>query len=131
MSNAEREDTTMPVMDTVRAGGTYAGRLIENDYARENLTDAVENLRAARKRASRKKAAKLADDKRLYEQVRTAAGSLRDATRAIVRDETPPKRSWTKRFLVVGLAGGVVAIVANADLRQRAVALVGGQSEEE
>jgi hypothetical protein len=117
----------MAVTDAVKAGGTYASRLVESDYARDNLTDAFDSLRAARKRASGKKPGKVADDKKFYAQVRDAAGSLRDASRAVVKGKEPPKRSWPKRLVVLALLGGGIAIALNEDLRNQATALVGGE----
>jgi hypothetical protein len=39
----------MAVTDAVKTGGAYASRLVESDYARESLSDAVESLREARR----------------------------------------------------------------------------------
>jgi hypothetical protein len=115
----------MAVTDAVKAGGTYASRLVESDYARDSLTDALDSLRAARKRASGKKPARIADDKKLYAQVRDAAGSLRDASRAVVKGKEPPKRSWGKRIVLVAVVGGGLAVAMSDDLRKQAMGLVG------
>jgi hypothetical protein len=120
----------MAVTDAVKAGGTYASRLVESEYARESLADAVDNLRAARKRAAGKKAAKIADDKKLYSQVRAAAGSLRDASRAVVKGKEPPKRPWGKRLAFLAVVGGGLAVALSDDLRRQAMGLVGGASSD-
>src|SRR5689334_16555759 len=115
----------MALTDAAKAGGTYASRLVESDYARESLSDALDSLRAAQKRAAGKKAAKIADDKKLYNQVRDAAGSLRDASRAVVKGKEPPKRSTGKRLVLLVLIAGVAAIAMNEGLRAQVLALVG------
>jgi hypothetical protein len=88
----------------------YVSRLVESDYAQDNLRDAVDNLRAAYERASKQKAAKAADDKKLYAQVRQAVASLKAAALAIFKGQEKPKRKWPKRLALLALiAAGAAA----------------------
>jgi hypothetical protein len=68
--------------DTAARVGPIAERLLENQYAQENLREAVENLRGAYRRASKRRV-KPAEDKKLRQQVREAAASLTEAGKAL------------------------------------------------
>jgi hypothetical protein len=62
--------------------GTYVQRLIENEYVQENLAQAADSLRAAYRRASKRRVEPMRDEK-LRRQVREAALSLREAASAL------------------------------------------------
>ena len=105
--------------------GTYAQRLIENDYVQENLLRAADNVRAAYRRAAKRRVEPTRDEK-LRRQVREAALSLREAASALQTDRRKPKPRRGRRVLVVlavgaGAAGALIA--ANDELRK---ALFGG-----
>lgn len=87
-------------------------RLLENDYAQEQLHDGMKNLRAAYERA-RKRRVKPASDKRLRRQVQAAKGSLTEAANAFRSDRQKPKPRWGRRLLI---AGGVGAVGVGAAL---------------
>jgi acyl-CoA reductase-like NAD-dependent aldehyde dehydrogenase len=112
--------------------GTYAQRLIENDYVQENLLRAADNLRAAYDRATKRRVEPTRDEK-LRRQVRQAALSLREAASALQADRRKPKRKRGRRLLVVLFvgAGAAAAIVAsNDELRQALFGGDGGHDEE-
>ncbi len=90
--------------------GPYVQRLLEDEYVHDQLMNAATRLREAYGRASRKKG-KAADDKLLYNQVREAAGSLRNAAKAIQR-KPPPRRRGRKALIVAGVAGAAAAAAA-------------------
>jgi len=96
--------------------GTYAQRLIENEYVQENLARAAENLRAAYERASKRRVEPTRDEK-LRRQVREAALSLREAASALRSDRRKPKRKRGRRALVLVVVGGgaAAAVVASKD----------------
>ena len=71
--------------------GTYAQRLIENDYVQENLLRAADNLRAAYRRATKRRVEPTRDEK-LRRQLRQAALSFREAASALQADRRTPKR---------------------------------------
>jgi hypothetical protein len=99
--------------------GTYAQRLIENEYVQENLLQAADSLRAAYRRATKRRVEPTRDEK-LRRQLRDAALSLREATSALQSDRRRPKRRLGRRVLVVlavgaGAAGAVIA--SNEEVR--------------
>jgi hypothetical protein len=57
--------------------------------------------------------------------VRSAAGSLRDASRAVVKGKEPPKRSTGKRLALLLVVGGGLAVALSDDLRKQAMGLLG------
>ena len=90
-------------------------RLVENDYAQEQLGDAVRNLQSAYARATSRKAAKAAEDKKLYKRLRRGMSSLTEGVSALSRDRRKPKRSKGKLLVLaaaVAVAGGAAAVLA-------------------
>lgn len=86
-------------------------RVMEDDHLREQLSDGAASLRAAYQRARAVRAEKAVQDKKLYDHVRGAAGSLSEAARRIAnRPEPEPQRRW-RRLPVIILALGIVALV--------------------
>ena len=107
--------------------GPIAERLLENQYAQENLREAVENLRRAYQRASKRRV-KPAEDKKLHQQVREAALSLTEAAKALKSGRQKPKKRRGRRLLILlglGAAGVVAALAASEDLRNK---VLGGSS---
>lgn len=101
--------------------GPIAERLLENQYAQENLLAGVESLQAAYRRAS-KRGVKPAEDKKLREQVRRGAASIAEATRAIKSGrQKPKKRRGREIVLVAGVAavGAAVALASSEELRRK------------
>ena len=88
--------------------GVYLQRLVEDDYVHEQITEAISRLHKAYRRADRKKGAKAAEDKKLYEHVRAAAGSLRRAGTALQRKPPKPKHRGRKVAAAAALAAGAV-----------------------
>jgi len=107
--------------------GVYAQRLIDNEYVQENLVQAAESLRAAYRRASKRRVEPARDEK-LRRQVRQAALSLREAASALQSGRSKPKKRRGRRVLVVLAvgAGAAAAILAsNEELRRK---LLGGET---
>jgi hypothetical protein len=111
--------------------GTYAERLIENEYVQENLGRAATNLRDAYRRASRRRVEPTRDEK-LRRQVRQAALSLKEAGSALQSGRSKPKKRPGRRILVVlvVVAGGAVAaaMASSEELRQK---LLGGEARKD
>jgi hypothetical protein len=95
-----------------RDAGPYVRRLLEDERVHDELSDAVAQLRKAYDRAERKKkGAKAAEDKKLYDHLRGAAGSLRGAALSLQRRPPPQPKHRARKILVVGtLVGGVVLL---------------------
>src|SRR5215213_4985405 len=93
--------------------------LIDNEYAQEQLADGVRNLRGAYERAASKRAAKAAEDKKLYKRLRRGASSTIEGVTALRADRRRPKRRWPKLVVVAGgglaAAGAVVASRKSSD----------------
>jgi hypothetical protein len=120
----------MAASDAATRAGGYAQRLLDNEYVQENLADAVESLRDAYRRASKRRV-KAARDKRVYERVRRAAASLFEAAEAMKTGRRRPKRRRGRRVIVILVAAGggtAAALAANEDLRKK---LLGGGSGQE
>ena len=79
---------------------TYAQRLLENQYVQERLSEAAEQLRAAYRRASKRRTDPARDEK-LRKQLRQAGLSIKEAVSALQSGRTRPKGQRTKRVLVV------------------------------
>ncbi|HKH14691.1 MAG TPA: hypothetical protein VKA47_08565 [Solirubrobacterales bacterium] len=117
----------MAASDYPDKAGVYAQRLIDNEYVQENLVQAVESLRAAYRRASKRRVEPARDEK-LRRQVRQAALSLREAASALQSGRSKPKKRRGRRVLVVLAvgAGAAAAILAsNEELRRK---LLGGET---
>jgi hypothetical protein len=97
----------------------YLERALENEYAQERLRDAAVSAHAAYRRATGRKAAQAARDKRLQRQVRQALSSLREAGAAIQTGRKKPKsRPGRRLFVLVGFVGAG-GLAAREGLRRR------------
>lgn len=113
--------------DTTTRAGMYGQRLLNNDYVQENLSRAVESLRAAYHRASKRRVEPTRDEK-LRRQVREAARSFAEAASALKADRHKPKRKRGRRLIVVmalGAGGAAALLAANEELRKK---ILGGNS---
>ena len=105
--------------DTATSVTPFLERALDNRYAQENLSDAAEKLRAAYRRASKRRV-EPTRDKKLREQLREAALSLTEAGSAIKTGRQKPRNRWGRRVLVVigvGTVGAAVALAASDELR--------------
>src|SRR5213593_3900830 len=111
----------MAVADTASRVGPFAERLLENEYAQENLRTGVESLRAAYRRASKRRV-KPSQDRKVREQVRRGAASLAEAANAFKSDRRKPKRRPGRIVLVVAgvaVAGAAAAVASSEELRAK------------
>jgi hypothetical protein len=81
-------------------------RLLEDEYLHDQLATGSARLRAAYRRGRAMRAQEAAQDKRLYEHVRGAAGALTEAgRRALGKPEPEPPKRWRRLpVLVVGVS---------------------------
>jgi hypothetical protein len=96
-------------------------RVASNRYAQENLRDGAEKLRAAYRRASKRRVEPTRDEK-LREQLRQAALSITEAAKAFKADRKKPKGQGRRRmlFLVgIGAIGAAAALAASDELRSK------------
>lgn len=114
----------MPASETGARAAVYAQRLIDSRYAQENVGEAVESLRQAYQRASKRRVEPTRDEK-VRKQVRQAADSIKEAIRVVTSGREKPKKRWGRRLLVlvgVGLAGIAAVVAVRADRRDRIAA---------
>jgi hypothetical protein len=107
--------------EKVANAGTYAQRLIENEYVQENLAQAAESLRAAYRRASKRRVEPTRDEK-FRRQVREAANSLREAASALQSGRRGPKKRRGRRVVILlsaGAAAAAVVLASNDELRRQ------------
>ena len=94
------------------SAATYANRLLDDDYVREQIGEALVRGRSAYRRARAKRAAEAVQDKKLMDHVTGAAHSLQNAVRALAgRPEPQPRR---RRLRTAGLLGAALAVGAAA-----------------
>jgi hypothetical protein len=97
-------------------------RLIEDEELQRQLAAGGARLRAAYLRGRAVRRQEAVQDKKLYDHVRSAAGSLAEATRRIAGKPQPePKRRW-RRLPVVVVGVAVFALVRAMHRTQQAAA---------
>jgi hypothetical protein len=115
-------------IETVARAAPHIQRVLENRYAHENLSDGIESLRAAYRRASKRRVEPTRDEK-LRNQVREAANSITEAARAIHTGRSKPKPRWGRRILAVVAVGATGTVVVFAASERARNAVFGGGSE--
>jgi hypothetical protein len=84
----------------------YVRRTLEDERVHRHLSDAAAALSKAYRRAARQPGAKAVEDKKLYDYVRGALGSMRAALGIVSEPEPePPKRRKRKVMTVAVLVG--------------------------
>lgn len=96
----------------------YVQRLLEDEYAQEQLRAAAIGLRAAYRRAGRKRA-QAAKDKKLYDNLQQAATSVRQALLALQRPKPKPRHRARKLATAVVVVGGAAALLIATRGRKR------------
>jgi len=111
----------------------YLQRLIEDEELRSSLLSAYESARNAYGRVSNGKPAgwALLDDSKFHDELKSAAGALRDASGAL-REPTKHsrKRGGIGRTLMLIAVGGVLAVALSEGLRSKVLDLLFGAEEE-
>ena len=89
-----------------RKAAPYVRRTLEDKRVHRHLSDAAAALSKAYRRAARQPGAKAVEDKKLYDYVRGALGSMRAAVGIVSEPEPePPKRRKRKVMTVAVLVG--------------------------
>jgi hypothetical protein len=110
---------------TTRSAGRlapYVQELLDNEYARDNLREGADRLRAAYER-SRKRRVKVARDGKLRRQIGSAAASIAEGSKALSSGRRKPRRRGRRMLPALALGVGVgagVALAAKPELRARA-----------
>lgn len=98
-----------------------AEELLDNTYARDNLTEGAEKLRQAYER-SRKRRVKPSKDRKLRRQIEAAVAAIDEGTAALASGRKKPKRTGRKVVLVLvgaAAAGAAAVLATNEDLRNQ------------
>jgi hypothetical protein len=86
----------------------YVRRTLQDERVHRHLSDAAAALGEAYRRAARQPGAKAVEDKKLYDNVRGAAASIRAALGIVGEPEPePPKRRKRKAMTILILVGTV------------------------
>jgi hypothetical protein len=112
----------------------YIERLIEDEELRGSLLAAYGAARSAYGRMSNGKPATTAlfEDRKLQNELREAAGALRDAANTLREPPRKPRRrrgGLGRKLLLLGIAG-VLALALSEDLRGKVLDLLFGAEEE-
>jgi hypothetical protein len=92
----------------------YLRRLADDEYVHDQIRNAFNGMAAASRRISHKRG-KAAEDKEVYANLRQAATSVRNVSRALRRRKPEPMGRGRKLVLVAAVAGGVVVVVTQRD----------------
>ena len=96
-----------------RRAAPYVRRTLEDERVHRHLSDAAAGLSKAYRRAARQPGAKAVEDKKLYDHVRGALGSIRAALGIVSEPEPePPKRRKRKALTVAVLAGAAKKVIS-------------------
>jgi hypothetical protein len=105
-----------------KSGNYYLQRLFEDEYIQGQLRDAAAGLRSAYGRVT-KKPSRAAEDKKLYNNVRQSATSIRKALVALRRPEPEPEPQHRLRVMLIAIAviaGSVLVITRRGSMGQPA-----------
>jgi ferric-dicitrate binding protein FerR (iron transport regulator) len=92
----------------------YLRGLADDEYVQEQVRNALDGLAHVSRRIARKRG-KAAEDKRLYDNLRQAATSVRNASRALQRRKPEPKRRGRKVIAAVVVGGGIAVLISQKD----------------
>jgi hypothetical protein len=108
----------MPKGKNTKSTVPYVRHLLEDAYVQEQLRNAAARLHTAYSRVARE-GAQATEDKKLYDNVRAAATSLRNATIALRRSPEPPPKHHGRNLVIIALGIGGTMLIARAAQKQR------------
>jgi hypothetical protein len=110
----------------------YVRRLAEDDDLRQNIMDAYESARKAWARMSNGKSPtkQIFDDKKLQKEIKSAAGSIKDASVALREAPKKKRGGGFGKLLLVGVVGAGVALAVSEGLRKKVLDSLFGAEEE-
>src|SRR3954454_9225795 len=110
----------------------YIQRIAQDEELRANLWQAYESARSAANRFSNGKSPTQAvvDDKKLQQDGREAAESLRDASVALREGPKRKRRGGVGKVLLLGLVGAGLALALSEGLRKKVLDTLFGAEEE-
>ena len=111
----------------------YVQRLMEDEELRESIRSAFESARGAYARATgngKGTVKAVTSDKKVQKDLRSAAESLREASDQLRAPKRRRKKSRLGRLLLLGIVGGIVALVVSEDARKKVLDALFGAEEE-
>ena len=108
----------------------YVQRLMEDEDLRENLKDAFDSAKKAYGRATgngKGPVKAVTSDKKVQKEMRQAAESLQEARDRL---QKPKKKHRLGKLLLLGIIGGVVALVVSEGARKTVLDALFGAEEE-
>jgi hypothetical protein len=111
----------------------YVQRLMEDEELRESIRDAFESARGAYARATgngKGTVKAVTSDKKVQKDLRSAAESLREASDQLRAPKRRRKKSRLGRLILLGIVGGIVALVVSEDARKTVLDALFGSEEE-
>jgi hypothetical protein len=88
----------------------YMRRLAENEYVQAQFQDAAMALSNASRRIAKRRG-RAVEDKKLYDHLREAATSIRNAMSALRHKPAPPPKHNGRKLLALTAAGGGAALL--------------------
>jgi len=104
MVNTERAKQALP----------YLRGLADDAYVQAQIRNALDGFASASRRIARKRG-KAAEDKKLYDNLRQAATSVRNASHALQRRKAEPKRRGRRIIAAVAVGGGVAVLISQRE----------------
>ena len=114
---------------TSATSNPYLRRIVDDEDLRDSVVTAFESARDAYERLSSNGNVvdTMIDDKKVHKDLKQAAENLRDASNRLRGQER--KRHWG-RFLLIAIAGAVLALALSEDLRKAVLDALFGAEEE-
>jgi hypothetical protein len=104
MAKTERAKQALP----------YLRGLADDEYVQEQVRNALDGLASVSRRIARKRG-RAAEDKKLYDNLRQAATSVRNASHALQRRKAEPKRRGRRIIAAVAVGGGVAVLISQRE----------------
>ena len=110
----------------------YIQRIAEDEELRQNLWSTYESARTAVRRLQDGKhpTKQIFDDKRLQKDIKSAAGSFKDASVALRQKPKRKRKGRLGKLLLLGVVGGGLALAVSEDLRKKLLDALFGAEEE-
>jgi hypothetical protein len=95
-----------------RKAAPYVRRTLEDERVHRHLSNAAAGLSKAYRRAARQPGAKAVEDKKLYDHLRGAAGSIRAALGIVSEPEPEPPKRRVRKVITVAVLVGTAGLAA-------------------